>query len=128
MAMLWVGEDSSSLKPLPLDPSTLEWGLQDVSADDAGRDMSPDATMHKQRIAQKRKIKLAWQNPTASNVSAILQAFNPEYVWVRYPDAMAGTLQTRRFYVGDRTAPFRWYNLPDLGTRFSELGFDIIEV
>ena len=36
-----------------IDPSENEWGLQDVSAKDAGRDEA--TSMHKMRVGQKRK-------------------------------------------------------------------------
>ena len=39
-------------------PSKFEWGLQDVSASESGR--TDDALMHKNRVAQKRKIRLGW--------------------------------------------------------------------
>lgn len=125
-AMLSVGTTSGSLTAISPDPSKFEWGLQDVSASDAGRVMDSNATMYKQRMAQKRKISLAWTNPTAAQASAILQAFNPEYVYVKYWDVMANGWQVREFYVGDRTSPFKWFQTLG-GTRMSELKFDIIE-
>lgn len=110
------------------DPYKCEYGLMDVSADDAGRSMDANATMYKQRIAQKRKLNCAWRNPTAETVSTVLTAVNPEYVEVRYWDAMDGRFETREFYVGDRSAPLRWFQLPELGgTRYEELSFDLIE-
>lgn len=128
--MLWVGADQSSLTAIALDPSSLEWGLQDVSASDAGRTHDANATMYKMLVTQKRKLRLKWLNPTMEDASAILQAFNAaEYLYVRYWDVMDGQLETRLFYVGDRTAPFRWYGLPDRADskRLTELSFDIIE-
>lgn len=104
-------------------PSKLDWGLQDVSASDSGR--TQDAKMHKNRVAQKRKLQLAWNGPTSDQVSKILKAFNPEYIRVRYPDAMSGEYETRTFYVGDRSAPYKcwWYG----NHRMEQLSFDIIE-
>lgn len=84
-------------------PSVYTYGLQDVSDPDAGR--TEDALMHKNRIAQKVTLGLAWNNIPTSAVSAILQAFDPEYVTVEYLDAKAGTYLTKTFYVGDRSAP-----------------------
>nr|WP_306792868.1 DUF6711 family protein [Collinsella urealyticum] len=98
----------------------------DVSADDAGRVMDANATMYKQRIAQKRKLKVAWRMLTATQTGAILRAFNPEYLSVRYWDAMDAQMETRTFYVGDRTAPLKWFQILD-GTRYEELSFDLIE-
>jgi hypothetical protein len=104
-------------------PSGFTWGLNDVSDSDSGR--TTDALMHKNRIAQKRKITLEWQNPTAEEASKILKAFNPEYIEVNYPDAMSGSQQTRTFYVGDRSAPMKYWWIGN--KRYSALSFDIIE-
>lgn len=127
--MLWVGESADALTEVPLDPSSLEWGLQDVSSSDAGRTHDANATMHKMLVAQKRKLKLKWLNPTMHVASQILRAFNHEYVYVRYWDVMDDQLETRCFYSGDRSAPFRWYELPnrDDSKRLTEMSFDIIE-
>ncbi len=104
-------------------PSAFSWGLQDVSDPASGRTL--DALMHKNRIAQKRKISLAWNHPTPQEASDILQAFNPEYVRVRYPDTLSGKNETRTFYVGDRSAPMKIWNVRN--KRYSQISFDIIE-
>lgn len=84
-------------------PSSYLWKLEDVSASDAGR--TEDTLMHKKRIGQLVGIELSWQNIPTSDVSAILTAFNPEYIQVCYLDAMKGTYVTSEFYVGNRSAP-----------------------
>lgn len=117
MAMIFV--DGVAIKT----PSSFSWGLQDVSDSASGR--TQDALMHKNRVAQKRKIQLAWNNPTKEEASAILQAFNPEYVNVAYPDAMSGANETRTFYVGDRTAPMKIWTVNK--KMYSQVSFDIIE-
>lgn len=104
-------------------PSSFVWGLQDVSAADSGR--TDDTVMHKNRIGQKRKLSLAWNNLTDEEAAAITQAFNPEYVTVTYPDAMAGSNESREFYVGDRTAPMKIWTVGN--KRYEQLSFDIIE-
>ena len=63
--------------------------------------------------------------PDGPTTAAILQAFNPEYVWVRYLDAMANAYQVREFYVGDRSAMLRQITIG--GVTYSTLSFDIIE-
>lgn len=117
MAMLWA--DGVLIKS----PSVFSWGLNDVSAADAGR--TDDALMHKNRIAQKRKISLSWNNPTKEETASILQAFNPEYVKVTYPDAMSGKNETREFYRSDPSAPMKVWNVGN--KRYAQLSFDIIE-
>ena len=126
-AVLSIGQSAGSVSPISPDPYKCEYGLMDVSSDDAGRTMDADATMHKERIAQKRKLKVAWRNIDKDAVSRILTAVNPEYIYVRYWDAMDGRMETRRFYVGDRSAPLRWFEILG-GTRYEELSFDLIEV
>ena len=106
-------------------PDTFNWGLQDVSSADSGRTNDPDATMHKNRITQKRKISLAWRDPDGPTTARILQAFNPEYVSVRYLDALENEYQTRTFYVGDRSAPLRQVTVN--GGTYTTVSFDIIE-
>lgn len=108
------------------DPYKCEYGLMDVSSSDAGRVMDASATMYKQRITQKRKLNVAWRMLKAAQVSTILKAVNPEYIRVRYWDAMDGGWETRTFYVGDRSAPLKWFEAMD-GTRYEELSFDLIE-
>ncbi len=126
MAVLYIGESSGSTAAISPDPYKLEWGLMDVSSDDAGRVMDANATMYKERICQKRKLNLAWREITNAQASAILQAVNPEYFYVRYWDVMDNRWETREFYVGDRSAPFRWFEILG-GTRYSEVSFDLIE-
>lgn len=106
-------------------PSSFNYGLMDVSSDDAGRVQDDNATMFKNRICQKRKIDLVWNGPTPEQVSKILTMFNPEYIQVTYFDAMDGIEETRTFYVGDRTAPVHHW----IGNnkRYTTVSFNIIE-
>lgn len=104
-------------------PSTFDWNLQDISAGESGR--TDDVLMHKNRVGQKRKIKLAWIAKDWQTTAKILQAFNPEYINVRYPDMMAGSYQTRTFYVSDRASPVKHWLV---GRKLIErISFDIIE-
>lgn len=102
-------------------PSVYQVDINDVSDSDAGR--TEDALMHKNRIAQKRKITLAWNAISTADASAILQAFNPEYISVEYLDPMVGGFVTKTFYVGDRSAPAYSTRLG----LWSNVGFNIIE-
>lgn len=102
-------------------PSKYQYELYDVSDKDAGR--TEDTKMDKKRIGQCVKLILEWDNLTTAQVSAILQAFNPEYINVRYLDARLGAYRTSEFCVGDRTAPL--YNAA-LGV-WENVAFNIIE-
>lgn len=106
------------------DPSSLQWGIQSVSDSNAGRDMS--GNMHVNLVTRKRKIELSWNGIDFATTAEILQAVNPETFNVTYLDALTNTRLTKKFYVGDRTAPvhsyvegYRWYN---------NVSFNIIEV
>ena len=127
MTMLYVGSSPSSLSPISLDPAQMSWGLQDISASDAGRVQDAGNTMYKMRTAQKRKLQITWNAPTAAQAAQILNAFNAEYFYVRYFDPMENAWNVREFYAGDRTAPFKWFDVPGKGTRLSTISFDIIE-
>lgn len=102
-------------------PSKYQYELQDVSASDAGR--TEAVTMDKKRIGQCVKVELSWAYLTTAEASAILRAFNPEYITVRYLDLLSGTYRTSVFYVGDRTAPM--YNA-EMGL-WENVSFNIIE-
>lgn len=104
-------------------PSSFTWGLQDVSDPDAGRTL--DATMHKNRVGQKRKLSIGYNNPDAVTASVVLKAINPEYIEVYYPDAMSGDMESRTFYVGDRTAPMKYWYVGN--HKYSSLTFELIE-
>lgn len=105
-------------------PSSFSWGLQDISASESGR--TDDTVMHKNRVGQKRKIGLQWNGKSWADTSTILKAFNPEYISVTYPDMLSGQYETRKFYVGDRSAPVKIWTV---GNQLIEsISFDIIEV
>lgn len=106
-------------------PSGFTWGLQDNSASDAGRVQDGNDTMYKNRTSQKRKLQLAWNAPTPEQTASILQAVNDEYFPVTYPDAMSGVIETRTFYVGDRTAPMKIWTVSN--KRYEQLSFNLIE-
>lgn len=106
------------------DPSAFSWSLNDVATSSSGR--TQDAIMHKTRVAQKRKISLAWWNLDKKDTSAILKAFNDVNFSVTYPDALAGVDETRTFYRSDPTAPVRSWAVGK--ERYSTVSFDIIEV
>lgn len=126
MAVLAVGSSASNLHNISLDPSALEWGLQDISASDAGRVQDSGNTMYKMRLSQKRKLNITWTMPTKAQASEILKAFNAEYFYVRYFDPMENAYNVRQFYAGDRSAPFKWIDIMG-GTRLTTLTFNIIE-
>ncbi len=84
-------------------PSSYVYKLEDISAAKAGR--TEDTVMQKMRIGQVCALELKWAYVTTQVASAILQAFNPEYITVCYLDPMAGQYKQAVFYVGNRSAP-----------------------
>jgi hypothetical protein len=106
------------------DPSGLQWGLQSVSDQNAGR--TTDGKMHVNLITRKRKLELQWNGVDFATASEILRAVNPETFNVTYLDALTNTRLTKEFYVGDRTAPV--YSYTDGYRWYSNVSFNIIEV
>ena len=102
-------------------PSSYVYKLSDISAADAGR--TEDTTMDKMRIGQCVHLELSWSYLTTAEVATLLTRFNPEYINVRFLDAMSGGYRNSDFYVGDRSAPL--YNA--LLGRWTNVSFNIIE-
>ena len=117
MAMITVG--STVIK----DPSAMTWGLQDISASDAGR--GSDLKMYKGKKGQKVTYALEWWAPTPAEASAILTAFDPEYITVTIHDPKTNANITKEFYVSDRTAPYQMWTTNN--KMFSKISFTIIE-
>lgn len=105
-------------------PSSLEWGVQSISDSNAGR--TSDGTMHVNLVTRKRKLQLSWNAVDFATASEILQAVNPEKFDVTYQDALTNTLLTKKFYVGDRTAPVHSY--AEGHQWYANISFDLIEV
>jgi hypothetical protein len=119
-----VGETIDTMAPVPA-PTDWGWALMDISAPDAGRTQDGGNTMHKMRVSQKRKLSPTWKNRTDAEVAQILRAFNPEYVYVRYLDAMDDVYQVRLFYTGDKSGALRTVHIG--GAVYSSLSFNLIE-
>lgn len=122
---IMVGASPGALVSIPT-PHDVTWGSSDVSSSDAGRTNDANATMHVNRITTKRKIGLAWKNLDGPATRAVLQAFKPEYVWVRYHDPEDDAYEVRQFYSGDKSAPVRQIMLG--GIVYSSVSFNIVEV
>lgn len=112
-----------------IDPSELQWTIQDISAPDAGRDEA--GTMHPMKIGQKRTVQLGWNHIDPANAMAILAAIsgNAQTFTATLPDALTGALRQGTYYVGDRQAPMKIWNATKLdGQLYSKLSFTLIEV
>ena len=105
-------------------PSEMTWGLQRVSAKDAGR--TEDAIMHVNQVALNRKLSLAWNGLSAQQAHAIAVAFVPQYIMITYWDLLEGSNVTKKFYTGDWSAPYKTWTMNK--KIYSSLSFDVIEV
>lgn len=101
-------------------PSKYVYKLEDSSASNAGR--TDDTMMHKLRNGQELAVELQWDYVSTEVGSHILRAFNPEYINVKYLDLLIGGYVTKRFYVGNRSAPM--YNA-ELGL-WESISFKIV--
>lgn len=104
-------------------PSSFKWGKQDISGPNAGRTL--DSIMHKNRVAEKRKLTLSWNGLSPEETSAVLRAFEPEYVEISYPDALGGNVQARTFYTGDMEADM--YSWTVNKKIYKQIAFSVIE-
>lgn len=104
-------------------PSSFRLSFQDISTSDAGR--TQDGLMHKNRVARKRKISLAWNGPTPQEAHEILTAFAPEYFNIEYYDPLVGGTTTKTFYSGDQEAPVKIWTVGN--KRYEQISFDVIE-
>lgn len=84
-------------------PRAFTWDREDYDSENTER--NTDGEMMRDRITTKRKLGLEWGPLTQSECSAILNATSAVFFSVTYPDAMAGTSQTRTFYAGSASAP-----------------------
>ena len=76
-----------------------DWSKQDLSAEGAGRVES--GRMIKKRVAKADRLELEWSYITRAETAMVLQAFDSEYVLVKYLNAKSGTWVEKHFYTGD---------------------------
>lgn len=61
--------------------------------------------LYRDRITVKRKIACHWAVLRQQDMAQLLQLVAGDYFKVSYPDPLSGQIETRTFYVGDRTVP-----------------------
>lgn len=86
-------------------PKSLKVDIMDL---DGESNRNAKGALIRDRIAVKRKISCEWAPLTMSEISTVLQAVQNVFFQVEYPDPMTGSMQTKTFYVGDRSAPLYW--------------------
>lgn len=120
--LIKVGTTQSNLVDMP-NPSKMDWGYQDVSQGDSGRDDT--GYMYKGKVTEKIKLQLAWSAVSPAMASTILQAFKPEYFYIRYFDPELNNYRIMEAYTGDKSAPVKIWS--DDQQIYESLSFDVIE-
>lgn len=111
----------SAMTNIP-EPSDYAWGKQDISAPSAGRVAS--MVMLKMLMGKTRTLSLTWNYPTYASASQILQAFDHEYLIIKYQDALTGAQKTGHFYCGDMSADCHTHTD---GGRWESITFNCIQ-
>lgn len=88
-------------------PTACSWQLSDLSSDESGRS-TRDGSMSKDIIAQKRTLNFTWTMLSWAEASKLANFCKNKGVAVMlsYPDVMAGSYITKRFYTGDMSADY----------------------
>ena len=76
-----------------------------IADQDLNSDTDSNAELHRNRVAVKRKITNEWGPLTWSEISEILTSVKDVFFNVTYPDPQTAKYETKKMYVGDRTAP-----------------------
>lgn len=88
-------------------PQKFTYTLQTIDGESSGRNAS--GTMVRDIIAKKVKLEANWGPLSDAEVSEILTKVSSSFFTVTYPDPETGSMTTKTFYVGDRTAPsYSW--------------------
>lgn len=103
-------------------PATMEVEIEDISAPDAGR--TADTVMHKKTLRTVYALSLSWHNLHTAQAQAVLSRFSEaEYFPVTFLDPYTGGMNTKTFYIGNRTVPMYSAEL-DV---WSNISFKVVE-
>ena len=104
------------------DPKDYKWNKHDISGQDAGRTISGDAL--KLKVGEARSLEFKW-NGDVDTVAAVFQAFNHQYFWLTFFDAMAGGYVRKHCYVGDFNADM--YSFTDKMKFWKDITLKVIQ-
>lgn len=110
----------SSVKP----PRNFTATVQTIDADSSGRNANGD--MIRDVITRKIKLDCEWGPLSDSEISLLLNAVEPTFFSVTYPDPKDGMV-TKIFYVGDRSAPSYSWNNKYSALKWEGLSMNFIE-
>lgn len=96
----------------------------DVDGKNAGRTM--DATMHRERVAKKFKLKISCRPLTGAECRSILEAIHPEYVTVCLYDPRAGLQEGVQMYCSSVSSTYM-FRKPNGTTWWKGVSFSLIE-
>lgn len=85
-------------------PKRFEVTMSDLDDRNASR-RSADGTFTRDRIAVKREISMEFGPLSPADASQILEAIEPLFFDVEYPDPRAGAVITKTFYTQKRPVP-----------------------
>ena len=120
-----IGEDDTKWVSIP-EPSSYQYDRSDYDAEEGSyRDITGE--MNRERIATKVKLTLSWNSAalSASEVSTLLQTFDPLFVEVRYYDPHKGGFRETKMYVGDRS--LNMYTFRGGKAVWNTISFNLIE-
>lgn len=83
-------------------PKSFKVDVQDLDGEST---RNAKGELVRDRVAVKRTLNCEWAPLEMVEISKLLKAVKDIYFTVEYPDPMEGSLQTKTFYVGNRTAP-----------------------
>ncbi len=87
-------------------PKGCTWSLEDLSSKDSGRTL--DGIMHKDIVAQKRKLTCKWGAMKWKECQKIAKFMKNSgtKVSLTYPDILEGKSITKNFYTGSMKVPY----------------------
>lgn len=104
-------------------PSSLQVTVADQ---DLNSDTDANGNLHRNRITVKRKLSCEWGPLSWTDTSKLLTSIKDVFFNVKYPDPETGKFETKRMYVGDRTAPVLIEN-NDGSIEWGNLSADFVE-
>lgn len=87
-------------------PKTFAVDIEDID-NESGR--NANGKMIRDRIAVKTKLNIEWGPLTDAEMRTILQSVKEVFFSATFPDPFTGSMETKTFYVGSRSAPtYSW--------------------
>ncbi|HBF0592839.1 TPA: hypothetical protein KNN84_000769 [Clostridioides difficile] len=83
-------------------PTVFQVDLTDI---DGESNRNAKGEMCRDRIATKRKLNCEWGILDSSEISILLNQVKDVFFKITYPDPILGHIETKTFYVGDRSMP-----------------------